>query len=331
MRTRTRTLAAAAAAAAFITPLAVTSAGAQDRGEDGKKQDGGGYITPRPLLTGTEADGDVTFGAGSLPEAARGKAKTVDVEPGEKITPRLDTSDEGAETKKLTSTWCSYRYKTKVKGKPPIDNLYRYGVSKVRKKDDRRASHMVHDSQGGQDAPRQTTSTSVDWYLPIEIPDDWPQPSQISGWANPTFKGAMFVNSNYWWWGGTSLAGAQQKISIGMARDNDTRWRTLHKMDLERNNGTEATEKYKLDIGDGNEVNYANMDTTPAHTYTFRVRSKSTAWSDPATFAGAQAQTDFGGDIDAPGHLLDNGYVQPNGPFGDALIEYKAPKKVKCQ
>lgn len=328
---RIRTLAAVTAAAALITPLTAASAGADDREYPDRSQDvRGAAITPASQLTGTETNGDATFGTGKLPEGVRDKAKTVDIAAGETIRPRLDASDNEVGVKELKSTWCQYRWKTKVKGKPPIDNLYRYGASKVRKSGSRQASQLAHDAQGGFDAPKQTTTTRVDWSVPIEIPDDWPQPSQISGWANPTFKGAVFVNSNYYWWGGNSGAGAQQQIRIGIARDNDTRWRTLHDLNLESTNGTEETVDYQRGIDDG-DPSYANIDTTPDHTYTFKVRSKSLAWSDPVTGAGAQGQVDFNGDIDAPGNLVDGGYVRPDGPFDTVLIQYKAPKEVKCQ
>ncbi|MBU6534686.1 hypothetical protein ACFUIW_38780 [Streptomyces sp. NPDC057245] len=255
----------------------------------------------------------------------------VKLAPGEAATPQqivpegVDPTAVRAAAEDLKLTTCLYAPIVTPTPEPPFDDREKFGVSK--QGPGLRGWSLAHDSQGGTDSEPRTTSTRIDYDVPIVIPDDWAQPSQITGYANPKVKGAIRAASRRFT-AGTSTANGQQYLNIGMERDGDEYWQSMYDMKFSRENGLDETKGFES--GPRDDPFFANIDTTPGHLYKFRVKSQSHVTSNPEFLAPAAAQLDFGAGIDAPAHLIEDGYIEPDGGWKTFIVQYKSPFDVEC-
>lgn len=161
--------------------------------------------------------------------------------------------------------------------------------------------------------------------LAIDIPFEWPQPSQINAYVNPKFKGGHYVDSRtspitF----SSSQASTRQLIQFGWSRDSTQFMQTLWDIQTLKKDGTSDLIHYYWDGLDDGYYYAFNIDSTPAHTYNFSSKTTTSATSDPVFGAGAAAQIDYGSlMLDAPSLGPDN-IFQASIDRG-YLVEYLLP------
>ncbi|UGY92423.1 hypothetical protein [Streptomyces gobiensis] len=330
----------AAAVISLLMPMATASAESSDSWNDYSEGSAPRELKPADSADATDAkpssrlvppaippatvDG-ARFGTAKTPQAVSGNA--VRLAPGEVPQPRAYRTDSArtAADDDWSTVVCTYTPTTVDASPAPPAQGNQYPLARAS------AANLYgfaqsFDSQGGFGQTEHTSKATINYDLAINIGANWPQPSQITGFVNPSFDGAARVKSNHSpFTFAQSKATGGEKIQLGIARDNDARWQTPWDLSLTRNDGTTVMERWNWPGYNDGRALYANIDSTPGHQYHFTVRTETTSTSSPIFGAGASAQTDFGSaGLDAPS--LGEGYFFRANDQSQFVIQYKLPK-----
>lgn len=211
------------------------------------------------------------------------------------------TAAEGDVTVAATVGHCYY-YKGYGYGNPPPPGS---GNSYAIARGDGSASPFpmytqATSSLGGTNATTDTRRAIAQTGAGFKIAD-WPQPAQVRVHFNPSYTGAMRLDSNIApFTFATSEGSGRMVLNEGVSRDDEIILKT--KADLSRSlrNGTGQTYKFSFP-GYADGADSITIDMTPNHTYYGFVETQTTATAASQFLAGASAQVDFGSaGIDAP-------------------------------
>ncbi|GAA2009072.1 hypothetical protein GCM10009799_41120 [Nocardiopsis rhodophaea] len=280
----------------------------------------GSVETVEPSLHGEETAGDAVFSAEEVPGA---RHNVVELAPGEAASPQVRRTEVEVSQDDWNDVWCRYNPSVHADPSPPAKGR-QYAMARA-------ASPSLYgwaqafDAQNGFGQQPHTSTATLKYNLAISIGMDWPQPSHITGFANPSFKGGVYAESK------TSpitfsqsKASGGKKIDIGIARSGTYEWKNLWDLKYQRQDGIGYTKYWNWTGLDDGTAYAATMDATPGHTYDFTVQTKTSATSEPVFGASAQAQTDFGSaGLDAPS--LAPGLFFKANDQSNLLIRYRLP------
>lgn len=227
-------------------------------------------------------------------------------------------------TTSFDSFFCAYRATSATATPPPPASGEKYGIA-IASSSSLYGAAQAFNSQGGAFQSPSTSSANISMDLAIDIPFEWPQPSQINAYVNPKFKGGHYVDSRtspitF----SSSQASTRQLIQFGWSRDSTQFMQTLWDIQTLKKDGTSDLIHYYWDGLDDGYYYAFNIDSTPAHTYNFSSKTTTSATSDPVFGAGAAAQIDYGSlMLDAPSLGPDN-IFQASIDRG-YLVEYLLP------
>lgn len=277
----------------------------------------------QPMLTGSRIlSAGAKAGIASLPPKGSAlRSQTVYLAPGQAATPHAVRSKGAvAADSGFSDTWCDYIPYSSAWPPPPASGN-EYAMAEV--PGIVVGYEQAYSSQGGTSQSSDTRTANLQFDQPISIGIGWPQPSQITGYVNPSFQGGQFEQSNISYLYSTSSASTEEKIQIGISRENSYNWETLWDIVGTSTDGTAKNDWWAWGGLNGTAF-YMNIDSTPGHVYHFTETATSSATSNPVFFAGAVAQIDYGSlGLDAPYLELGN-YFRAN-DNSNFVIKYSLP------
>jgi hypothetical protein len=97
-------------------------------------------------------------------------------------------------TSNFNSFFCGYPVTSVQASPPPPASGNQYAIARAA--ESLWGYAQAYDAQGGTQQTPHSSTANISFNVRIDIPIDWPQPSQINAYANPWFDGGHYVDSN---------------------------------------------------------------------------------------------------------------------------------------